>query len=165
MARFRVGMILPTVLLAAEPAHAVDWTIGLGAGAAPDYEGSKDYEPVPLWSLRASDLYGPTTYVDLFATKLTSNLVAHPNLRIGPMAEFIPERDHVENNAVNDLEKVDPAVMLGGLLGWDFVATRAQAIGVEVQARADVANGHGYLVTPALNSVLTKSGLADSLRL
>jgi outer membrane protein len=143
-------MITLAALLATAPAHAVDWTIGLGAGYAPDYEGSDDHEPVPLWNLRASDLYGSTTYVDIFATRLTSNLIAHPNLRLGPMVEYIPERDDVDNNAVDELEKVDPSVMLGGLLGWDFVVTQAQAVGVEVQARADVANGHGWLVTPAL---------------
>jgi outer membrane protein len=42
--------------------------------------------------------------------------------------------------------------MLGGLLGWDFVATQEQAFGLEVQARADVAEGHGYLVTPAIKA-------------
>jgi outer membrane protein len=150
MVRIRTCMTTLAALLVTAPTHAVDWTVGLGAGYAPDYEGSQDHEPVPLWNLRASNLYGATTYVDIFATKLTSNLIAHPNLRLGPMVEFIPERDHVENNAVNDLEKVDPAAMLAGPLGWDFVATQAQAIGIEVQARADVANGHGYLVTPAL---------------
>ena len=159
-------MMTLAALLATAPAYAVDGTIGLGAGHAPDHEGSADDEPVPFWNLRASNLYGATTYVDLLATKLTSNLMAHPNLRLGPMAEFIPERDHVENNAVNELEKVDPAVMLGGLLGWDFVATQAQAFGVEVQARGDVANGHGYLVTPALRfrrSLGSELALAGSL--
>lgn len=140
------------VALAAVPARAVDVTVGLGLGYAPDYEGSEDYRAVPLWSLRLSDLYGSTTYVDLFATKLTSNLIAHPNLRLGPMVEFVPKRDDVDNDAVDDLEDVDEAIMLGGLLGWDFVATQDQAFGVEVQARADVANGHGYLITPAFKA-------------
>src|SRR5687768_1960826 len=98
MARVRAGVMLVAALLATAPAHAVDWTIGLGAGYAPDYEGSDDYEPVPFWNLRASDLYGATTYVDILGPKLTSNLIAHPNLRLGPMAEFIPERDDVEND-------------------------------------------------------------------
>lgn len=152
MARTHTWVAAFTAFLATAPAYAIDWTVGLGAGYAPDYEGSEDYQPVPLWALRASNLYGPTTYVDILATKLTSNLVAHPNLRFGPMLEFIPERDDVENDAVDDLETVDAAVMLGGLLGWDFVETREQAFGLEVQARADVAEGHGYLVTPAIKA-------------
>ncbi len=145
----RCSMILAPLLLAT-PALAVDWTIGAGAGYAPDYEGSADYEAVPLWSLRAAGLYAPTTYVDILATKLTSNLVPHPNLRLGPLVEYIPKRGHVQNSAVDDLNNVDPALMLGGLLGWDFVDEPEQAVGVELQARGDVANGHGYLVTPAI---------------
>ena len=49
-------------------AGAVDWTLGLGAGVAPDYQGSEDYELVPLWNIRASDLYDPnaTYWRDLF---------------------------------------------------------------------------------------------------
>ena len=103
MVCLRTSVMTLAALLAAAPAYAVDWTIGLGAGYLPDYEGSEDYQPVPFWNLRASNLYGPTTYVDILATKLTSNLVAHPNLRFGPMVEFIPERDDVENDAVDDL--------------------------------------------------------------
>jgi outer membrane scaffolding protein for murein synthesis (MipA/OmpV family) len=143
-------MVLAAPLLQATPALAVEWTIGAGAGYAPDYEGSADYEAVPFWSLRAAGLYAPTTYVDIVATKLTSNLVPHPNLRLGPLVEYIPRRGHVQNNAVDDLKNVDPARILGGLLGWDFVDTPAQTLGVEVQARVDVADGHGYLVTPAV---------------
>lgn len=149
-------------LLAAAPADALDLTVSLGAGYAPDYEGSEDYQPVPFWNLRLSDIYGPTTYVDILGPKLTSNLIAHPNLRLGPLAEFIPKRDDVDNGRVDDLEEVDAAVMLGGLVGWDFVATPTRAVGVEVQARADIAEGHGYLVTPALK---TRSSLGGGLSL
>ena len=145
----RCTIILAPLLLAA-PALAIDWVVGAGAGYAPDYEGSADYEAVPLWNLRAGNLYGSTTYVDLFATKLTSNLLPHPHLRLGPLVEFIPKRGHVENNAVDDLKNVDPAVLLGGLLGWDFVDEPAKAVGVELQVSGDVAEGHGYLASPAV---------------
>ena len=86
----------------------------------------------------------------------------HPHLRLGPLVEYIPKRGHVQNIAVDDLQNVDPAVMLRGLVGWDFVATQAQAVGVEVQARGDVADGHGYLVTPA---VRLRRALAGQLSL
>ena len=125
-------IVVVASLLVVAPARAINWTAGAGAGFAPDYEGSEDYEAVPLWTLRAGDLYGPTTYVDVFVTKLTSNLVAPPHLRFGPLAEYIPKRSRVENNAVDRLQNVDPAIMLGGLLGWDFVDTQAQTFGVEV---------------------------------
>jgi outer membrane scaffolding protein for murein synthesis (MipA/OmpV family) len=138
------------LLAAAPPAHALDLTIALDTGHAPDDGGSRDYQPVPFWNLRLGELHGPTTYVDTLGPKLTSNLIAH--LRLGPMVELIPRRGNVDNDRVDRLEEVEAAAMLGALLGWDFVANRAGAMGVEVQARADIAEGHGYLVTPALKA-------------
>src|SRR3954462_3277897 len=37
------------------------YTLGLGVALAPDYEGSDDYRAVPLWNLRAGNLYHPDT--------------------------------------------------------------------------------------------------------
>ena len=105
---------------------------------------------MPLWHLRAQDLYGPTTYVDLFGPRLTSNLVPHPNLRLGPMLQYIPNRGSVDNDRVDDLENVDPALMLGVTGGWDFLTGPERSLGVFAEARADVINGHGWLVTPGV---------------
>jgi MipA family protein len=149
-----VGQTVPTMpeggAFVVPPTEGASYSLALGAGAAPDYEGSEDYRFVPLWHLRAQNLYGPTTYVDLFGPRLTSNLVPHPNLRLGPMLQYIPKRGSVDNDRVDDLENVDPALMLGVIGGWDFLAEPDRALGVFVEARADVANGHGWLVTPAL---------------
>jgi outer membrane protein len=132
------------------PAAGNRYTVELGAGVAPEYEGSEDYRFVPLWHLRAQDLYGPTTFVDLFGPRLTSNLVPHPNLRLGPMLQYVPKRGSVDNNRVDDLENVDPALMLGVTGGWDFLAEQERSLGVFAEVRADVANGHGWLVTPGV---------------
>ena len=40
-----------------------NWTLGLGAGAAPDYEGGDDYEAVPIPYFRAQKGY---RYGELF---------------------------------------------------------------------------------------------------
>jgi outer membrane scaffolding protein for murein synthesis (MipA/OmpV family) len=35
--------------------------------------------------------------------------------------------------------------------GWDFIATPERSLGVGVQLEGDVANGHGYLISPYLS--------------
>ena len=132
------------------PTSGARFSADLGVAVAPDYEGSEDYRILPLWHLRAQDLYGPTTYVDLFGLRLTSNLVAHPNLRLGPMLQYIPKRGSVDNDRVDDLENVDPALMLGVTGGWDFLTGPERSLGAFVEVRGDVANGHGWLVTPGV---------------
>ena len=47
------------------PGRGISLTLGAGAGFAPDYEGSKDYERVPFWNLRAGNLDHPQTYIQV----------------------------------------------------------------------------------------------------
>jgi outer membrane scaffolding protein for murein synthesis (MipA/OmpV family) len=94
-------------------ALAVDWTVGVGAAAAPDYEGSNDYEAVPLWNLRAGDLYHPKTYVQVLGPKLTSNFLPSDNWRLGLSGQFVPERDDVEDDKVDKLKSTD------SVFSWD----------------------------------------------
>ena len=65
------------------------YTVGLGAVAVPDYEGSEDYEaaPLPVARIQKGHQYG-----NLFGTKLTSNLIPHPNFRLGPVVNYRGER-------------------------------------------------------------------------
>jgi MipA family protein len=119
----------------------------LGVGVAPTYEGSNDYQAVPLWLLRADNLYAPDTYVKLANTTLTSNLLPNTNFRLGPMVQYIPTRDNVSDSAVNDFKHVDASLMLGGLIGYDFKLSDRQVIGVEFQGRQDVESSNGYLLT------------------
>ena len=88
-------------------AFALDLSIAAGAGVAPDYEGSEDYDPVPLWNLKGSDLYHERTFVQIVGPRLTSNLLPHDNIRLGLSGQYVFERDDVDNDAVDDLEKTD----------------------------------------------------------
>jgi outer membrane protein len=133
------------------PEAGTQFTVGAGIGITPDYMGSDDYQPVPLWHLRADDLLGPTTYVDLLGLRLTSNLMPHEHLRLGPLVEVIRKRGSVDNDRVDDMDNVDPSVMLGITAGWDFIAEPQRGLGIAVDARGDVAHGHGFLVTPRLH--------------
>ena len=124
------------------------YTLGAGIGVAPDYEGSDDYKIVPLWNLRVNNLYDPNTFVQLIGPRLRSNFIPDPHWRFGLDAQYIKKRDHhVEDNKVGDLESVDPSVMLGAVAGYDFLADPRQDLALEVEARQDVANGNGALVT------------------
>ena len=50
------------------PGAGVNFTLGAGAGAS-EYEGSDDYEFVPLWNLRAGNLYHPKTFVQVIGPR------------------------------------------------------------------------------------------------
>lgn len=138
------------LLTAAGEAGAAEYTVGLGAGFAPDYEGSDDYEAVPAWLLSASDLYHPETYVSLAGPVLRSNLVPHPQFRAGLVGQWIDDRDDVEDDTVEDLGGTDTALLLGATVGWDFFAERPLSLTAAVDMRYDVGNGNGYLITPRL---------------
>jgi hypothetical protein len=66
------GAAATCALAMSEVASAVEVTIGAGAGVSPDYEGSDDYEAVPLWNLRVDDLYHPATFIQLLGPRLIS---------------------------------------------------------------------------------------------
>ncbi len=111
-----LGAVLGIVCLPIS-ANAVEWTVGLGGGVAPDYEGSENYELVPLWNIRANDLYDPNTYVQVLGPKLNSNFLPHDNLRLGLSGQYVAERDDVEDDQVDSLRSTDDGFMLGVLLG------------------------------------------------
>jgi outer membrane scaffolding protein for murein synthesis (MipA/OmpV family) len=109
--------------------------LGLGVGAKPDYEGSEDYEAVPLpfvnvkWSNHMS--------INWLGNKAKVNLIPSPIWRGGLVGEYIPERDDVDNNRVDRLEDVDTSFMLGGFFGFEYSNWSAS-----IEAMADVADGN-----------------------
>jgi MipA family protein len=129
------------------PTDTWRYTLGLGVAAVPDYEGSEDYKAAPLPIARAQKGY---QYGQLFGSKVTSNLVADPNFRAGLVAQYISKRDDVENNRVDNLKTVDPALMLGGLAGYDLHLNPG-TLGFEVEWTHDVIDGNdGWLLQPEI---------------
>ena len=130
-----------TSALAGEGGDAADewsFTLGAGAGFAPDYEGSEDYEVVPLLLARVqrNDLY-----LTLEANTLRANLLPFPVFQAGPLVRYRPERDDVDNDAVDELEDVDAAVELGGFVGFE-----AQGWHGRVEVTQDVADAYDGLL-------------------
>ena len=128
-------------------AFAIEWTIGAGVGVTPDYEGSEDYEPVPLWNLTARDLYDPNTYVQVVGPKLNSNFLADENFRLGLSGQYVFERDDVDNDRVDDLKDTDDGVLLGALIGYDFKLDGGRVLGIEFDPRWDIQDDIGGLFT------------------
>ncbi len=123
------------------------YSLGLGAALVPDYEGSEDYKVAPLPVGRVQKGY---QYGYLFGGKITSNLLPNPNFRLGPVVQYIPKRDDVENNRVDDLKTVDPSLMVGGLVGYDM-HLQPGTLGFEVQWTHDVIDGNdGWLLQPQI---------------
>jgi outer membrane protein len=125
----------------------MSFTLGAGVGVAPDYEGSDDGELVPLLNLSVANLYHPKTFVQVLGPRLRSNFLPDDHWRLGLSGQYIKERDDVEDDQVDDLEKVDPSVMLGLLAGYDFIGDPLQDLVLELEARQDVANDNGFLAS------------------
>jgi MipA family protein len=123
------------------------FTIGLGAAFAPDYEGSDDYQPVPLWNFRAGNLYDPETYVQLLGPTLRSNFLPSDHWRLGVSGRYIPERDDVDDDILDEFDSVDASILLGVMGGYDFIAGRQQDLGVMLDVKQDVSGDNGFLGT------------------
>ena len=109
--------------------------LGLGVGAAPDYEGSEDYAVVPIPYLNVK--WSNNMSLNWLGNKAKVNLIPSPFWRGGVIGEYIGERNDVENNAVDRLRTVDASVMLGGFFGFQYNYWSAS-----IEAMADVADGN-----------------------
>ena len=133
-----VGFFL-AILLVASPVWALNGMVGLGAGAAPDYEGSEDTTGVPLFLFQHN--YDSGRFFKLNGPKLKVNLLADKQVSLGPVLNYRFERDDVDNGRVDDMDKVDSAFEAGVFGG---VNINNVLLGLELLA--DVSDEHdGYL--------------------
>lgn len=143
------GAASPLDAGAGDAANVWRYTLGAGVAAVPDYEGSDDYEPRPLIIGRIQKGH---QFGEVIGAKLRTNLVPHPSFRLGPVLNYRPKRDDVENSAVDNLDDVDAAFELGLQAGYEHQLGAAGAIGVGFEVLQDVADGHdGWLLTPQIS--------------
>lgn len=112
---------LSIVCLMVPMAQAADYNVGGGIGIAPDYEGSSDYELVPLPAGEARFSNG--MYIKLLGLNLRANLIPTSLvswLRAGPVYNYRKERDNVENDQVDRMKEVSDANELGGFIGFEY---------------------------------------------
>lgn len=112
-------VLLLTVLLVVPGAQAAEYSIGGGIGVAPDYEGSDDYQMVPIPAGDAK--FDNGMFVKLMGLNLRANLIPSSFWRLGPVYNYRPSRSDVDNNRVDRMQNVDSANELGvfGGIEWE----------------------------------------------
>jgi MipA family protein len=117
--------------------------VGLGAGLAPDYEGSDEYTAVPIPQFRYNLENG--CYLNLLGPSLRANLIPSRTFGFGPMLRYQPARDSVSDDVVDKFEKIDSALDAGvfaSMIFNNFLFYTAY--------NADTTDAHGgYLVDVA----------------
>ena len=106
-----IWLCLLALIWTASPIAAAQHTAGLGAGYAPDYEGSEDYQGVPMVMLRGH--YDSGRFFALVGTNLKVNLLADKTYSLGPVLNYRMGRDDVDNNQVDDMRDIDDALEAG----------------------------------------------------
>jgi outer membrane scaffolding protein for murein synthesis (MipA/OmpV family) len=103
--------LLFILCVAVGPTLAAQHTVGFGAGFAPDYEGSDEYEGVPALMLKGN--YDSGRSFALVGTNLKVNLLANKTFSLGPALNYRAGRDDVENNRVDRMKDIDDSFEAG----------------------------------------------------
>jgi outer membrane scaffolding protein for murein synthesis (MipA/OmpV family) len=117
-----------------------DLLLGLGAVAAPVYEGSDDTEASVLPLVVLNDYYG----FNFRPVQLSYNLIDTGaadrswSMRAGPLVAPALGRDQDDDGDLRGLGDVDTGVMAGG-----FVDARLGPVTLSLDGAQDVADGHG----------------------
>lgn len=128
----------------AEPDDGIEGFIAIGPALTTDYEGSSDYEPVPL-IIGQIEALG----VGFEIEGLDARLNVRPGSRVqfGPAVTYRPGRDGVSNDVVDRLATIDDAVEIGGFLRYQSTDLFDPADEFEfgAQVLADVTGTHDGL--------------------
>lgn len=117
------------------------YSLGAGIGIVPDYEGSSDYQAVPIPYAKVNWDNGMS--LELTGLKLKAALLRYDAFSLGPMANYRIGRDDVDNDKVDRLKDVDDSLELGAFVGFEMDRWNAA-----VEILQDIADGHeGLLMT------------------
>lgn len=120
--------------------HGMGLRVGAGPAFEPDYEGSDDYDAVPLLMARLDWSGGP--YVEFLGNRIIANLMTSDTWEIGPLLRYRSSRSSVSDTRVDDLSRVDGSMELGAMVGYSLDPWHARATFAQ-----DFADGHdGYLI-------------------
>jgi len=126
--------------IAAGPVLAAKHTVGVGAGFAPDYEGSDDYQGVPMLMLTGK--YDSGRSFSLLGTTLLVNVLASNKFEFGPVLSYRMGRDDVDNKVVDKMDDIDNAMEVGA-----YALAKFDNVLLSVDFQMDVSNEHdGMLV-------------------
>ena len=125
----------------------LDGFVAGGIGIAPDYEGSDDYQAIPLVFTRFG-FRGIGFEFEGFGGRV--DVSPFENIGFGPAFNYRMGRDDVDDDRVDALEDVDDAFEVGGFLrfGQPIGLLTADEAVARLDVLADVADGHsGVLAT------------------
>jgi outer membrane protein len=134
MSRLIIAGLLAFSLVSAS-AMAMEHKVGLGVGVAPDYEGSDDYQAIPMLMLKGN--YDSGRSFSLMGTNLRVNFVPSREYSFGPLLNYRQERDDVDNDRVDAMKDIDAAFEAGVFGGVDIDSWQ---LGAELLA--DVSDEH-----------------------
>lgn len=134
-ARAQESTTEPVALPGADSKDKDEWSarIGLGAGVAPTYEGSDEYEWVPLPTIAV-------TWRDrvFFGTEgLGVNVIQNKHIRLGARLTYNRGRDQDDDESLRGLGDVDPTIEAGLFGSYTY-----KGISLSADLRQDVASGH-----------------------
>ena len=145
-----LAVLLNAASAEADDAKDLHGYLSLGAAAVPDYAGSNDYMPAPMFAGRLSyDEY----YVDLRGPELRANVMpAHLlpfGLDLGPAAAYRFGRGDVKDNRIDRMRDIDGAVALGGFAKayTNSLLTEGDELAFEVESLSGIgSDGQGTTV-------------------
>jgi outer membrane scaffolding protein for murein synthesis (MipA/OmpV family) len=160
-------LLVSAALLSATPALAQDpdypdpsdrsdtYTVGVGAGWVPDYEGADEYKMIPAAFVRGRisgfSFFTRGTY--LYVDVIRGN--GGTDLNFGPIVGWRGNRSgDVKDAAVDKLPELDSAIELGGFAGitWNGLTNPYDSLSVRVDVLTDVSGAHkSTVVSPTID--------------
>ncbi len=140
--RFWTGISIFCLMIATtSTVLAADISIGAGAGIAPDYEGSDDYEFVPIPFAKVAFENGMFATIEGLTARV--NLIPSDFWRLGPVYNYRSQRSDVDNRRVDRLKNISDANELGAFGGFQWNRWSLLA-----EYKADIGDAHdGWLAT------------------
>lgn len=160
-------LLATAALLAATPALAQDpdypdpndrsdtFTLGVGAGWVPDYEGSDDYKMIPAAFVRGRisgfSFFTRGTYLYVDVLRGSGDM----DFNFGPILGWRGNRSgDVKDSAVDKLPELDSAIELGGFAGvsWHGLTNPYDSLSVRVDVVTDVSGAHeSTVISPTID--------------
>ncbi|MGB0870072.1 MAG: MipA/OmpV family protein [Flavobacteriales bacterium] len=104
------------------PPKKVNYSVGLGFGVIPQYEGASDYRVLPFPMFSANWKTGQ--YVRLIGLDLESNFSKNRTWEYGLKLSFRPGRNSdLDDRQVSDMKNIDFSTMGGGFVLYRFAKT------------------------------------------
>lgn len=139
----------------ASAAQARDWSkfdfsVSLGAGFVPDYEGSDDYggTAFPMFDLNWAD----TVTINMDGLKVNAISVENGKsaFSAGPLLTYNMGRGEDDNDALRGLGDIDPSIEVGGFVNYNYgpwqmdMSVRTDVNSAHKGTLADLSAGYGW---------------------